>query len=112
MKAFEQSFVPKNRKDQKAPGKGKDIENTFGAEGVVNFGGCLADSCDTEEMKVNCETRDERGAEKTAQGNEAEQANVAEIRDALLRRKSGRSELLEERCGAVCEQGRRGRSGR
>lgn len=68
----------------------------------MDFAGSLREGCNSEEMKVDADARKQAGAKQAAQSDEAQNADVANVRDSLL----WRGEVLpEEKVAGLLKNG-------
>jgi hypothetical protein len=72
--------------------KCEGVEEGFGAEGVVDFCGCLGEIVHAVEVVGDGNMGEHSGEGKAEQSNQKENAHVSEVGDALLRRLKVRRE--------------------
>lgn len=79
LQAIEESLAPDHGEDDERTAQGEEVEQPFGAEGVVDFGCRLREGCHAEKAEVDTHARKQACAEQTAQSDEAQDADVSQV---------------------------------
>src|SRR5579863_9596411 len=82
----EKALVPDQRKDDEAPGEGEEIEESLRAEEVADIRGCIHERLDAEKMAHDSDLGEDRNDGESADSEQAEEGDVAQMRNTLLQR--------------------------